>query len=164
MKRLAVAVAVAGLMLVLPGVSADAGVVITLSGTAACDSVTGDHAITWTLDNPTVPENIGAVAAVATPAEASLATSSFSPNPIPQNGSSTALSTLDGTYVGSVQIDVTLAGPTYDGAILQAGVELPSPCPQPPTTTTTSTTTTTVPETTTTAAAQPAAAQPTFTG
>lgn len=161
MKRAALALALIGTVVTLAGAPAQAGIVLTLDGAASCDSATGDHVVTWTLSNPTVAENIGAVVVDSTPVDASLATTSFAPNPVQMNGTSTAVSTLDGSFVGSVQIDLTLAGPTYEGAVLQAGVELPSPCPQP---TTTSTTSTTVAPTTTAPPALAVAAAPTFTG
>lgn len=163
MKRFAVLVAAVALFATWSVAPADAGAIpVSVEGSAACDSATGDHVITWTFTNGTGSVvNLTSVDVESTPADPSLDTSAFDPEPVPAASDSTATSTIDGDFVGSVQIDIGVALVGGPSTIAQAGVELPEPCEQPlePTTTTTTTLVTT-----TTVAAQPLARTPTFTG
>jgi hypothetical protein len=162
MKRFAVLVAAVALFATWSVAPAGAGAIpVSVEGTEACDSTTGDHVITWTFTNGTGSVvDLTSVDVESTPADPSLATSAFNPEPVPAASDSTATTTIDGDFVGSVQIDIGVSLVGGPSTTVQAGVELPEPCEQPVEPTTTTTTL----ATTTTVAAQPLVRTPTFTG
>ncbi len=125
-----------------------------LGGTAQCDD--GTYTITWELENYFVSLS-GDITGADLGGEAS-GSVTFSPDPLPGDGTSTGTSTHPGTTSGAVTLDVTVD--FGQGGIISesSSVDLAGSC-LAPTTTTTSTT-----QAPTTTPPPPVVVEPTFTG
>lgn len=153
--------------LAVPFLTTGAGAIelASMTGSAGCSSATGERVITWTFELFLAETAaLGTPTVTPTPADPSASTTAFSPNPLVGPGTATATTTLDGDFVGSVQMTLPWSVSDFEDESI-VGVEVAEPCPPPPTTTTTSTTTT-IPTTTTAPAVAAAAVArtPTFTG
>ena len=146
------------LLPVLPG-TASAGTT-ALDIHATCNETTGDYDVLFTIING-FDDSVDVVVDVYEVDLSNETRPTFSPNPMPGLGQSTASDTVPGTTM-NIYMEVELEG-EFDVSDDQ---DLDGDCAPSPTTTT-STTAAAAPATaapTTTAAAQPAQIQPTFTG
>lgn len=135
-----------------------------VTGTFTCNTTTGNNEITWTVTN-----NVGETVDIDSAELSGIATGPvvLTPNPIPIDGTATAVGGLIGDPVGALTLTVATSwvdGEFPQDAISSFTINL-TPCNQV-TTTTTSTSTTMAPTTTTTTppAVTPVVVTPVFTG
>ncbi len=130
----------------------------TVDSTAACED--GARVITWIVTNLGPMEMATLTLESHTDGDVTpTSDTAFSPVPLAVDASATATTTLDGTFVGEVDAEMSFTMGLSSPFVITDEIDLTAPCPSP-------TTTTTAP-TTTAPPAQPAAAeatQPTFTG
>jgi hypothetical protein len=137
-----------------------------VTGVATCNTTTGLHEVTWTVEN-TVGEVVDIDSSVLS--GAATGNPDFTPNPIPIDESATAEGTIAGSAVGAVVLTVETSwvdGEFPMDASSSFTLNLTACVQSTTTTTSTSTTTTTAPTTTTTAppAVVPVVVTPVFTG